>query len=296
MVTKKSFGKLQINMTNRWLYTLITLFAVVVLGVGVYAFGSTPNPGHSWTQIAGCDSSSQIPLWTGSAWSCTALPSGGTGGSWSESGSDIYYNAGKVGIGTSSPAAMLDVAGTLRVEGPTTGIISLKAAGSATVWSFVTANVLSIAESTNSYDLYLLGAASTGKVGIGTTSPGAKLEVNGKIISQATASGDSDTTVATKGYVDATAGGSSVCPTLTLYQYGMNFNTARAACQSTGTRLATMDEVVSCYTGSVMANYYWTSTPSTTSGQFLAIKPGASVWISKDVASVTPPDGVVCAA
>ena len=41
----------------------------------------------------------------------------GTGGSslWSENGIDIYYNAGKVGIGTDSPSATLQVEGSTKI-------------------------------------------------------------------------------------------------------------------------------------------------------------------------------------
>ncbi len=38
-------------------------------------------------------------------------------GTWDVSGTDYYYNSGNVGIGTSSPAQKLDVAGTARVQG-----------------------------------------------------------------------------------------------------------------------------------------------------------------------------------
>jgi|GEM_PF-2190778 len=56
-------------------------------------------------------------------------------------------------------------------------------------------------------DLY---SSAPGNIGIGTNSPSQKLEVNGKILmDSATASSDSANIVATKGYVDSVAGGSS---------------------------------------------------------------------------------------
>jgi hypothetical protein len=76
---KLKIKKLQINLTNRWLYTLIVFFSLVVIGVFVYAVA--PNPGHDITQIAqpsGCDAD-QFLKWTGSSWTCDAViaqPSG----------------------------------------------------------------------------------------------------------------------------------------------------------------------------------------------------------------------------
>jgi hypothetical protein len=73
---KLKIKKLQINFTNRWLYTLIVFFSLVVIGVFVYAV--TPNPGHDITQIeqpSGC-STNQFLKWTGSSWTCEGVEAG----------------------------------------------------------------------------------------------------------------------------------------------------------------------------------------------------------------------------
>ena len=49
--------KIEVNMTNKWLYSLIFLGALLVLGVVVYAQNPTaPNPGHEATAIKIFDS------------------------------------------------------------------------------------------------------------------------------------------------------------------------------------------------------------------------------------------------
>jgi hypothetical protein len=50
--------------------------------------------------------------WDGSAWVCSSDSTGAT--IWNNNASDIYFNTGKVGIGTSSPAVALDVNGTIK--------------------------------------------------------------------------------------------------------------------------------------------------------------------------------------
>jgi len=109
---KLKIKKLQINLTNRWLYTLIVFFSLIVIGVFVYAV--TPNPGHDITQIvqpSGC-STNQFLKWTGSSWTCETVSDevgiGGSGtanriprftGATTIGNSVIYESAGDVGIG-----------------------------------------------------------------------------------------------------------------------------------------------------------------------------------------------------
>ena len=66
---------IKINLTNRWLYTLIALGILIAVGVGVYAVvpGVAPNPGHLLSQIsppAGC-TAGQFVQFNGSNWVCT---------------------------------------------------------------------------------------------------------------------------------------------------------------------------------------------------------------------------------
>ena len=129
---KPGIKKLQINLTNRWLYTLIVFFSLVVIGVFVYAVA--PNPGHEITEIAAPDAcgTDQFLQWTGSVWTCGDAGAGSIGGSGTANyipkftgattvgNSVIYENAGKVGIGTANPGKKLDVDGAGRFTGALT--------------------------------------------------------------------------------------------------------------------------------------------------------------------------------
>ena len=70
---RKSKGlNLHIHLSNRWLYTLIAIGIISILGVVVYAYG-TSNPsafGHSINELERC-SSGQMLRTSGGSWVCT---------------------------------------------------------------------------------------------------------------------------------------------------------------------------------------------------------------------------------
>jgi hypothetical protein len=71
--------KREVNLSNGISYLiLISIFVVVVLGIGVYAMttGSAPNPGHVLDTVSapsGCGIDTLLK-WTGSDWACIPSP------------------------------------------------------------------------------------------------------------------------------------------------------------------------------------------------------------------------------
>ena len=100
-------------------------------------------------------------------------------------------SSGNVGIGTSSPGAPLHLIGTARIEDTGTIAISLKDNGSSNFYGFIgrgTDEALYINGGGTTPELSLrtggterMRIDSSGNVGIGTSTPGAKLDVNGSL-------------------------------------------------------------------------------------------------------------------
>jgi hypothetical protein len=150
----------------------------------------TANPGYKLHVVGDIFATGSI--------TCGGSCGGGGGGSsqWTTSGSNIYYNAGNVGIGTASPGSALDVRGTLRLSGSTSGHVGLAAAAVAGSTTYT----LPAGDGTNGQVLATNGSGTlswtsgssqwtttgsdiyytTGTVGIGTTSPAFPLEVRGQ--------------------------------------------------------------------------------------------------------------------
>jgi hypothetical protein len=138
------------------------------------------------------DGTSGLYQYDGSAWSMLT----DTENLWSENGSDIYYSAGKVGIGTSTPeaSAVMEVNSTnggflpprmtqaqrLAVSSPAQGLLVYQTDGTAglyqydgSAWSMLTDNENLWSE--NGSDIYF----NTGNIGVGTTTPSSTMTLSG---------------------------------------------------------------------------------------------------------------------
>ena len=113
---------IKINLTNRWLYTLIAIGILAIVGVGVYAI-DTSQAWHSTDQIEGLgtlatkDSVSWTEISNRPAGLDDGDDVGGSSSLWTPSGSNIYYNDGNIGIGTTTPGAKLDISGDIILTG-----------------------------------------------------------------------------------------------------------------------------------------------------------------------------------
>ena len=85
--------KVNINLSNRFLYTLITIVGIILISVAVYAYSG--NVGHPSSQIDEVDptipascSTDQVLSWNSTDWDCATASSGGS----TPSGAVMFFN------------------------------------------------------------------------------------------------------------------------------------------------------------------------------------------------------------
>lgn len=137
------------------------------LGVG------TANPSTTLT-VSGTTYTGFLQL---DAKTGAAAPSSFQGGHWSASGTSVFYNSGAVGIGTSTPAfsSKLNLVGAMafsNTTGSVNGAINPVSGNYLSIEAFNTDNTVKYPVVLNAFG---------GNVGIGTSSPGAKLHVVGTV-------------------------------------------------------------------------------------------------------------------
>ena len=108
--------------------------------------------------------------------------SAGNGSLWTQNGAKIYYNTGNVGVGISDPLEQLHVNGSVLLS---TGDKKLLLFTQGTGEDIMSTNTLHINYSNNqNVSIGEVGTSNllvSGKVGIGNTNPGAKLEITGQV-------------------------------------------------------------------------------------------------------------------
>jgi len=186
--------KINFEVKKKSLFLWATAFLMLAGFVGVYAWANTAGVGHSYNELEPC-SAGQILKTVEGVWTCADMVSVG-GSQWTLSGDNIYYNSGKVGIGTTNPLSTLSVGSDGAIEagvygsGNTYGVygssnaVGVRGSGS-TYGVYGSGSNIGVYGSGDTYDFYAPHSGSknyfAGNVGIGTLNPTAKLEVTGDV-------------------------------------------------------------------------------------------------------------------
>ena len=158
--------------------------------VGIGYFTSSAPPTRTLDVNGDINFSGNI-YQNGSAVSFDTAAGGGSGSLWSSSGSDLYYDAGSVGIGTTSPEEPLDVRGVIKTKNDNDDSeVKLVSSGGMPHINFqrdTSANWKITSKGNGSKQVLvtsidtsdLMTVQGDGNVGIGTTTPDCNLHIAG---------------------------------------------------------------------------------------------------------------------
>jgi hypothetical protein len=156
---------------------------MIINAAGNVGVGTT-SPAYRFDVQGGAVNASGGLCISGDCKTSWAQVGGGGSSQWTTSGTNIFYNSGNVGIGTTSPSYRLHISGDNTAAGgyPLIKLQNTQAGGHS-YWLYSGANGAAsdfgiYDENTGGFGLYIKG---TGNTGIGTATPNDKLDVAGNI-------------------------------------------------------------------------------------------------------------------